>query len=147
MIYFFYTTVCLALTIAQTAILPRLPAAGGCYDLLIPFIVYLSPFGLYLTVYFWLFIAVKGVTGLVQTPDRLLIAAVVVAAGVLAENFIFMGALALAAPGRQLGTQTIGGIAIQGVVAFFTGPLLILFFQNAYQWMVDFFKTRKREQE
>ncbi len=172
MIYFFYTAVCLALTIVQTTILPWVSVQGGGYDLLIPFIVYLglqrqlreslpfviflgltvdslsgSPFGLYLTVYFWLYIAVKGVTRLVQTPDRLLIAAVVVAAGVLAENFIFMGALALAAPERQMGPHTFGGIAILGLLAFFTGPLLILLFQKALQWMQNFFETRKREQE
>lgn len=170
MIYFFYTAICLVLTIAQTTIFSRLSMAGDCYDLLIPFIVYLglqrplreslpfvislglivgslsgSPFGLYLTVYFWLYIAVKGVTLLVQAPDRLLIAATVVAASVLAENFIFMAALALPAPERQLGAHGFGSIAIQGLLAFFTGPLLILFFKNSREWMGNFMKTRKSE--
>ena len=171
MIYFFYTGICLALTIAQTTLFSRLSMAGHCYDLLIPFIVYLglqrplreslpfvislglivgslsgSPLGLYLTVYFWLYIAVKGVTLLVQAPDRLLIAAAVVAAGVLAENLIFMGAFAPPAPGLQLGAHSLGRIAIQGLLAFFTGPLLILFFKNSRQWVGNFMKTRKTEQ-
>ena len=166
MIYFFYTAICLGLVIAQTAILSRLPMLGGFYDLLVPFIVYLgllrplreslpfviflglvvgslsgSPFGLYLTVYFWLYIAVKGVTRLVQAPDRLLIAALVVGAAVLAENLIFMGALVMAGPDRQLGAHTFGGIAIQGLWAFFTGPLFILFYKNAQKWMGNVFRA------
>ena len=77
MSYFFNISVCLLLVILQTTIMPYLPPLDKFYDLLIPFIVYLSlsrpvreslpfilflgyimdnlsggPFGLYLTTYF-----------------------------------------------------------------------------------------------
>ena len=170
MIYFVYAAICLVLIVAQTSLLPWL-SMSSAYDLLIPFVVYLglqrtvreslpfvifmgltadslsgSPFGLYLTVYFWFYIAVRAVTRLVQALDRPLIAATLVAASVLAENIIFMGALALGAPQRQLGTQSFGRIAIQAALAFVTGPLLILVFKNIRIWALQPTRAYKSKQ-
>ncbi len=96
MSYFFNSSVCLFLVILQTTVMPNLPLLDSFYDLLIPFVVFLglfrpvreslpfvfflgfimdnlsgSPFGLYLTAYFWLFIGVKGITKLLQVGNRL----------------------------------------------------------------------------
>ncbi len=118
MSYFFNIGACLFLVILQTTIMPYLPLLDKFYDLLIPFIVYLSlfrpvreslpfvlflgfimdnlsggPFGLYLTTYFWLYVGVKGITMFIQVGNRLLIIALIVANGVLFENLILLGAV------------------------------------------------------
>jgi rod shape-determining protein MreD len=98
MSYFFNISACLFLVILQTTVMPYLPLLDKFYDLLIPFIIYLSlsrpvreslpfvlflgfimdnlsggPFGLYLTTYFWLYVGVKGITTFIQVGNRLVI--------------------------------------------------------------------------
>jgi cell shape-determining protein MreD len=84
--YCFYIGTCLLLIIVQTTVLTYSNAIGGIYDLLIPFVIFLSicmpvreclpfilvlgfivdnlsgsPFGLYLTFYFWLFVGMRWI--------------------------------------------------------------------------------------
>ena len=88
MIHCAYIGISIILVILQTTVLPNIPLAGQFYDLLIPMLVYLAlfrpaheslpfvfflgllmdnlsgtPFGLYLTTYFWLYIGVKMAAG------------------------------------------------------------------------------------
>jgi rod shape-determining protein MreD len=148
MSYFFNISVCLFLVILQTTVMPYLPLLDSFYDLLIPFIVFLaltrplreslpfvfflgfimdnlsgSPFGLYLTAYFWLFIGVKGITKLIQVGKRLFIITLIVAAGVLIENLIFLGTLTILGPDRQLAGNAAKTVTIQVLWAVWTGPI------------------------
>ena len=155
MSYFFNISVCLFLVILQTTVMPTLPLLDSFYDLLIPVIVFLglsrpvreslpfvlflgfimdnlsgSPFGLYLTSYFWLFIAVKGVTQLLQVGNRLLIITLIVAAGVLIENLIFLGTLTILGPDQQLAGNAAKTITIQILWAIWTGAIFLMVLRN-----------------
>ena len=151
MSYFFNISVCLFLVILQTTVMPNLPLLDSFYDLLIPFVVFLglsrpireslpfifflgfimdnlsgSPFGLYLTAYFWLFIGVKGITRLLQVGNRLFIIALIVAAGVLLENLIFLGTLTILGPDQQLAGNAAQTVTIQVLWAIWTGPIVFM---------------------
>ena len=155
MSYFFNISVCLFLVILQTTVMPTLPLLDSFYDLLIPVIVFLglsrpvreslpfvfflgfimdnlsgSPFGLYLTSYFWLFIAVKGVTQLLQVGNRLLIITLIVAAGVLIENLIFLGTLTILGPDQQLAGNAAKTVTIQILWAIWTGAIFLMVLRN-----------------
>ena len=119
MIYCFYIATSLFLVVLQTTVLPYVSLFAHFYDLLIPFIVYLalyrpvretfllvfllgylmdglsgSPFGLYITIYFWLFLALRWITTFLRVGNTLLIA-FVVPAGVVMEATVFFTALLL----------------------------------------------------
>ena len=155
MSYFFNISVCLFLVILQTTVMPYLPLLDSFYDLLIPFIVFIglsrpvreslpfvfflgfimdnlsgSPFGLYLTAYFWLFIGVKGITKLLQVGNRLFIIALIVAAGVLIENLIFLGTLTILGPDQQLAGNAAKTVTIQVLWAIWTGPIFLVVFRD-----------------
>jgi len=156
MSYFFNISACLFLVIMQTTVLPYLPLMDKFYDLLIPFIIYLSlsrpvreslpfvlflgfimdnlsggPFGLYLTTYFWLYVGVKGVMTFIQVGNRFFIITLIVAGGVLFENFILLGAFAILGSRQQFAGNALGIIAVQVLWAITTGSLFLLFFRNA----------------
>ena len=155
MSYLFNISACLFLLILQTAVFPILPLLTGFYDLMIPFVVYLglaravrqslpfvfilgfimdnlsgSPFGLYLTTYFWLFVGVKGITKLLQVGDRLFIIMLLVAAGVLVENLIFLGTLTILVPDQQLAAGAAKTVTIQVLWAIWTGPIFLVVLRN-----------------
>ena len=174
MSYFFNISACLFLVILQTTIMPYLPAVEKFYDLLIPFIVYLSlsrsvreslpfviflgfimdnlsggPFGLYLTTYFWLYVSVKGITMFIQVGNRLFIIALIVAGGVLFENLISLVAFAILGSRQPFAGDALEIVAAQILWAIFTGSLFLLFFRNAQSWLGAGFKgiyARTREQ-
>lgn len=174
MSYFFNVGACLFLVILQTTIMPYLPLLNKFYDLLIPFIVYLSlfrpvreslpfvlflgfimdnlsggPFGLYLTTYFWLYVGVKGITMFIQVGNRLLIIALIVANGVLFENLILLGVFAILGSSQQFAGDALEIVAVQVLWAIFTGSLFLLFFKNAQSWLGTGIKgiyARTREQ-
>jgi len=155
MSYFFNISVCLFLVILQTTVMPNLPLLDSFYDLLIPFVVFLalsrpfreslpfvfflgfimdnlsgSPFGLYLTAYFWLLIGVKGITKLLQVGNRLFIISLIVGAGVLIENLIFLGTLTILGPDQQLAGNAAKTVTIQVLWAIWTGPLFFVILRN-----------------
>ena len=155
MSYIFNISACLFLIILQTVLFPVLPLLDRFYDLMIPFVVYLglfrpvreslpfvlllgfimdnlsgSPVGLYLTTYFWLFVGVKGITKLLQVRDRLLIIMLIVAAGVLVENLIFLGTLTILGPEQQLAGNAARTVVVQVAWALWTGPVFLMIFKN-----------------
>ena len=174
MSYFFNISASLFLVILQTTIMPYLPLLDKFYDLLIPFIVYLSvsrpvreslpfiiflgfimdnlsggPFGLYLTTYFWLYIGVKGITAFIQVGNRLIIITLIVASGVLFENLILLGAFSILGSRQQFAGDAVEIIAVQVLWAFLTGSLFLLFFKKAQTRLGTTFKgiyARTREQ-
>jgi rod shape-determining protein MreD len=155
MSYFFNISACLFLIILQTTVMPYVGWLNSFYDLLIPFVIYLSlsrtvreslpfvfvlgfimdnlsgsPFGLYLTTYFWLFVGVKGVTRLLQVGNRLFSLTLIVAAGVLIENLIFLGTLTILGPEPQLAGDAAKVITVQVLWAIWTGPIFLMIFRN-----------------
>ena len=157
MSYLFNISACLILVILQTAVLPVFPLLDRFYDLMIPFVVYLglsrpireslpfvlflglimdnlsgSPVGLYLTTYVWLFVGVKGITRLLQVGNRLVIIMLMIAAGVLIENLIFLGTLTVLGPDQQLAGNAAKTVTVQVLWAIWTGPLLLMIFRKMY---------------
>jgi cell shape-determining protein MreD len=155
MSYFFNISACLFLVILQTTVMPYLPLLDSFYDPLIPFIVFLGlsrpvreslpfvfflgfimdnlsggPFGLYLTAYFWLFVGVKGITALIQVGTRLFMITLIVAAGVLIENLIFLGTLTILGPDQQLAGDAVKTVTIQVLWAIWTGPIFLVVLRN-----------------
>ena len=166
MSYFFNISVCLFLVILQTTVMPNLPLLDSFYDLLIPFVVFLglsrpvreslpfvfflgfimdnlsgSPFGLYLTAYFWLFIGVKGITKLLQVRNRLIIITLIVAAGVLIENLIFLGTLTILGPDQQLSGNAARTVTIQVLWAIWTGPIFFVVLKDVQKRLDVAFKA------
>ena len=160
MSYFFNISACLFLVILQTTIMPYIPLLDKFYDLLIPFIVYLSlsrpvreslpfvlflgfimdnlsggPFGLYLTTYFWLYLGVMGITMFIQVGNRLMIITVIIASGVLFENLVLLGSFAILKIRPQFAGNAVEIVAVQVLWAFFTGSLFLLFFRNTHRWI------------
>ena len=153
MIYFVYSCICLGLVIVQTVIMPFSIAFDRFYDLMCIFIIYLGlfrpareglpiilcfgllmdnlfggPFGLYVTTYLWLFIGLKWLITFLQLGSIVLLP-FVAAAGILFENLIFIGTIAILKPGAQFPADTVHVIGVQVLWAMFTGPLLLLLFQ------------------
>jgi len=166
MSYFFNISTCLFLVILQTTVMPNWPLLDSFYDLLIPFIVFLglsrpvreslpfvfflgfimdnlsgSPFGLFLTAYFWLFIGVKGITKLLQVGNRLFIITLIVAAGVLIENLIFLGTLTILGPDQQLSGNAAKTVAIQVLWAVWTGPVFLVVLKDLQNRLDAGFKS------
>ncbi len=160
MSYCFNIGICLALVIVQTTVMPYLSLSDRFYDLLIPFVVYLglsrpvregllfvcfigfimdnlsgTPFGLYLTGYFWLLIGVKGITQLLQVGRRMFIITIIVAAGVLAENLIFLGFFAIFTPEQPVAGDAVKIVAFQTLWALLTGALFLIIFRNTHNWL------------
>lgn len=166
MSYFINISVCLLLVILQTTIMPYLPLMDNFYDLLIPFIVYLGlsrpvregitfvlllgfimdnlsggPFGLYLTTYFWLFAAVKGVTTFIQVGNRLIIITLIITAGVLFENLILLGAFAILGSRQQIGGDIAKIVTVQVLWSITTGSLFLILLRNTQSRISAGFKA------
>lgn len=126
------------------------------YDLLFPFIVFLSlfrplresipvvlffgfamdtisggPFGLYLTTYLWLFVGVKWMTTFLDVSDSILLL-FVVTSGVLIQNLIFIAAIIIFSPVSLSFSQAMNTLGVQLLWATFTGPILLLFFNYSH---------------
>ena len=162
MTYFFYICVCLCLVIFQTTIIPHISLFSNFYDPLILFISYLGlfrtpresilfilvlgflmdnlsggPFGLYLTTYFWLFIAVKIVIQYVHVNNILLL--FIVAVGVLMENIIFIAGVSMSGPDSQFFAITIRTFIFQILWAGCTGFFFITFFNHIHKKLEKWF--------
>jgi len=167
MTHFFHFIICFFLVIFQTTVMPYFPMFDRFYDLLFPFIIFLSlfrplresipvilffgfvmdtlsggPFGLYLTTYLWLFVGVKWMTTFLDVSDSVLLL-FVVAAGVLIQNLIFIAAITISSPLTLPFSQVMNTIAVQLIWATFTGPFLLLFFNYSHnkwdKWISQLF--------
>lgn len=155
MTYFFHICISFFLVILQTTVIPYIPLFDKFYDLLCPFVIYLSIFrsaregipvilfigfvmdnisggifGLYLTTYIWLFIGVRWIITFLHLNDSLLLP-FVVAAGVLMENLIFIGTHAMFGTGTWRSSTVLDTIGVQVLWAVLTGPVLLIFFNYA----------------
>jgi cell shape-determining protein MreD len=148
--YGIFIGICLFLIILQTTILPYFNVFSGIYDLLIPFVIFLciylplreslpfvlilglimdnlsgSPFGLYLTFYFWLLVGVRWIIKFLRVGNKLLLALVAVVA-VLIENILIIGTFALSGSEWQLSADVFKSIVLQFCWAMATTPLFML---------------------
>ena len=119
------------------------------YDLLIPFVIFISiclplreslpfililglimdtisgsPFGLYLTFYFWLFVGVRWILKFLSANNKFFLALVVVVA-VLIQNVLIIGTFGFAGPEWQLPANALKDITLQFFWALTTGPLFL----------------------
>jgi rod shape-determining protein MreD len=147
--YGFYIGTCLFLIIVQTTLLAYFNVFAGMYDLLIPFVIFISiclplreslpfililglimdnlsgsPFGLYLTFYFWLFVGVRWILKFLRVSNKLFLSLVVVVA-VLIQNALIVGTFGFAGPGWQIPAATLKNISVQFLWALMTGPLFL----------------------
>jgi hypothetical protein len=83
-----------------------------------------SPFGFYLTFYFWLFAGVRGILKFLRASNKLFLSLVVVVA-VLLQNFLIIGTFGLVGPGWQLPAAALKNITAQFFWALTTGPLFL----------------------
>ena len=157
MIYCFHVGICLCLVLIQTTVMPYFHLFDKFYDLFTPFVIYLGlfqslrqsipvilffgfvmdslsggPFGIFLTTYFWLFIGVRWMITFLHVGDNLLLP-FVVATGVLLQNCIFMGTIAMSKPGTQSLSEAISMVTVQVLWAIFTGPIFLIFFYYSHE--------------
>ena len=167
MTYCFHIVICLGLIVVQTTVMPYIPLFDRFYDLLSPFVIYLSifrsnreslviiflfgffmdiisggPFGLYITAYVWLFIGVRWAITFLHVGDSMLLP-FVVALGVLMENFIFVVTSAMFEQSSRASEAMVSTIIVQVLWAIFTGPLFLMFFNYSHRrwdrWVNEIF--------
>ena len=148
--YCFYTTILLFLVIIQTVIFPYFSLFNRFYDLMLPFVIFLGMFrpfresiavvtlagllvdslsggyfGLYITIYIWLFLAIKWVVKFLQLQHGIILL-VVSAVCVFVENVVLFGAIAFSGHEGTAGVYVLRTIAMQLVWAIITGPLIVM---------------------
>ena len=148
--YGFYIGTCLLLLIVQTTILPYIPVLRGMYDLLIPFVIFISiclpireslpfalvlglimdnlsgsPFGFYLTFYFWLFMGVRFIIKFLRVSNKFFLSVVVIVAA-LVENILMIAIFAFLGPVRQLPINAFPVITQQFLWVLAAGPIFLL---------------------
>lgn len=155
MIYCAYIGISLCLVIIQTTVLPNVSPAGHFYDLLIPMLIYLAlfrpsheslpfvfflgllmdnlsgtPFGLYLTTYFWIYVGVKLVANYFRVGNRIMMA-LMVCCGVLIQNFLMVTSALLTDSAWLPPSDAVAIISSQLLWALITGPLLLILFRHS----------------
>ena len=159
MIFCFYAVVIICLVITQTVIMAALPFFDSCYDILIPFIIYLglfrslreglpvvllsgflldglsgAAFGLYTTTYIWLYICCRWIIGFFHA-ENIFILIFAVVSGVILQNLIFLGIFLILEPGGHMHNYILSSFHVQLIGAFITGPFLLLFFKHCFMLM------------
>jgi cell shape-determining protein MreD len=166
MIYLFYMAVFFFVVVINTTIIAQLPVFYGFYDLLLLIVIYFGfyrsvreslpfvilfglvmdgisggTFGLYTTSYIWLYIFALWLTRFIRVTNSMILPGVV-ACGVLIQNAIFLGYMALLDPGTNIPSFSIKIVMIQLAWSVFTGPIFIAFFKTlVYQlekWQQSF---------
>lgn len=161
---------CFALAIVQSTLFPYLGITQTFYDLPAIFVLYLGlfrsareslpvvvflgfildslsggPFGVYLSIYFWLFWSVRGSIRFLHVGFNPLLP-FMVAVGVLLQNMIEVLILAVVAPGAGFPATPPRLILLRMVWAFVTGPIVMLAFRYAHQkcdqWRVHLFSEK-----
>ena len=150
MTYSFYLGVSCCLIIFQTTILPHFPLFDNFYDLPALFVIYLgvyrpareslpvvillgfimdslssTPFMLYITAYFWLFLSVRGITKILRLEGSFRLPFIVVS-GVLIENLIFIVTVSILDSGFKSSLTVLRSVAIQLLWAVVTGSLFLV---------------------
>lgn len=158
MTYGFYLLACLILIVLQTAVMPTIPVLDRFFDLPAVFVIYLglfrpireclpvtivlgiiadnlsgAPFMLYTTSFIWLYLGVYWLKGVLQVGMRFRLP-IIVSAGVLLENIIFIVTVGLLEPGSQSPVATAGTVITQLLWAFIIGPFLVIGFKYSHNF-------------
>lgn len=155
-VFLLYIVIGLATVVGQTTIL-RLPLFQGIfYDLLIPLVVFLQLnlpmrkagalvlmvgfvmdlfsggiFGLYMTVYVWIFLLVKGVKNYFNMQGTVF-RSVLIALCVLGQNLIFLLCTAQSWKGSYWLGDQVWSVMGQVILAAVTGPAVLLILETIY---------------
>ncbi len=161
--YVFYMGLGLFLILLQTALMPYLSTFNQFYDLLLLIVLYLSLyrpareslpivfflglvmdnlsgsfFGLFITAYFWIFVIVSWGTRFLHVGSRILVFTVV-AAGVLIENFIFLGSIVILGKGFQLPKEVFNTVGMQTFWAIITGSVFLILIRYLHKKFEEWF--------
>ncbi len=90
-----------------------------------------GPFGIYITIYFWLYIGVSGLKQYLHAGS-ILLRPFVIGAGVLFENVTILATLAMLEKNWDIPTENIRSVFIQTLWAVCTGPFLLMLIDYAY---------------
>ncbi|MBU2621224.1 MAG: hypothetical protein KKD92_02770 [Proteobacteria bacterium] len=154
--YLFYTFTYLVLILIQTTIIHHFRVLSGFYDLFIVIVIYLGlyrnlresipvilflgitmdnlyngPFGLYMTVYLWLYAAIRWSSVYFHVRNKLFLV-FAVASGVLFENLVFIASFVVFNPDSQLPGNIPENALGQILWAFLTGPFFLVLINRAY---------------
>jgi len=157
-IYIVYTGVCIFFIVLKTTVLANFTVFSNFYDILLPVILYLGlfrpateglplvlfcgfcmdsltggPFGIYISMYFWLFIAAKGLIQFLHAQN-ILIKPFIVFIGVIIENLMFLALQTIFDGSKVLPESFVQSAIAQSLWAAITGPFFLLIF--------DYFHTR-----
>ncbi len=150
MIILLYIVITFCIIILQTAVVPLFFTTRGIYDLLIPFVVYagffppvaeglpmvillglvmdclsVSPFGLYLTTYVWLYVGARWLVRFLHAHSNVVLF-FSVAVGVLVENTLWLLAITLLGRMEFIPSMAVvTGTSRQVLWALFTGPIFL----------------------
>jgi len=150
----FYMLVSLFLIVIQTTIVPFIPVPFQCYNLVTPFIIYVSlfrplregilvvlslglimdnlsgaPFGIYLTVYFWILAGGTFLINFFHAGNRIFLQLTFIA-GIVLENFVFLGTMAILSPKSFMPEQALNVAISQLIWAVLTSPVAL----NIFTW-------------
>jgi rod shape-determining protein MreD len=149
----------------QTSVAPKLGIMGELFDLMIVFIVYeavyrpikegfvfiilmgiltdsmsSSPFGLYLTLYFWLFISIRWILKYLHAGNFVLIPFIFVGA-IIAENLLIAAVMAVFDKTFHSIPEIFQLTMRQLMWGLVFGPMLIWFIKNLhFKWETQFFE-------
>lgn len=144
--------------ILKTVVMPYFQLLGQFYDPLIPFVLYLGlyrpvregipfvlllgftvdslsggPSGLFLTIYFWLFILTRWIVTFLHAGNKWLWVTSV-AVGVLIEDLMVVATLNLLGDSTAAPAQWGDHVAVQMVWALCTGPVVLIGIGRIQRW-------------
>jgi hypothetical protein len=150
MTFCFYLLVGILLILLQTTLLPALSVAGVFYDLLTPVVIHIGvyrplregvplilllgfgmdglsggPPGLYISLYVWLYLAIRYLRQFLNVGNLLLLSLVSVT-GVGLESMAFFGLIGLRSPIGQIWLVAVHTVLRQMAFAACTAPVILL---------------------
>jgi len=167
--YFFYVFTCLVLVLIQMTVIHHFRVLSGFYDLFLLIVIFLGlyrnlresipvilflgiimdnlyngPFGLYMTVYLWLYATIRWSSVYFHIKNKLFMV-FAVASGVLIENLIFIGSFVMFNPDSQFPGNIPKNTLVQILWAFLTGPFFLMVINRAYNTWSGWFNSHVSE--
>ncbi len=168
--YIFYAFTCLVLILIQTTVIHYFRILSGFYDLFLLIVIYLGlyrnlresipvilflgiimdnlyigPFGLYMTVYLWLYATIRWGSVYFHVRNKLFMV-FAVASGVLFENLVFIGSFTLFNQDSQFPGNMPENTFVQIIWAFISGPFFLMFINRAYNAWSGWFNPNSVQQ-
>lgn len=167
--FLFYMVLCLFLILLQTTLIGYLQMFEKVYDLLLPLVLYLglyrppreglpssvllglvmdslsgAPFGLYTTTYVWVYAIVNWGFRFLQVGNLILLF-IVIAAGILLENFIFLAAITIMGRKFQLPPGSVDHVVSQILWGMASGPILLSLIHYSHGGFESWYRKRLTE--